>query len=135
MENLKYYKTLFIIAGIWNLGAGVLCWLGTVLMPDLFFNMFGMPIPPTLFPFHAMFWFIIVLGVGYVIVSRDVTKNQGIVLIGALAKILFTLDCIITLLLKEANVMLLGTGVVDFIFAILFIEFLLKTKAMTSQSA
>jgi hypothetical protein len=135
MKNLKYYKTLFIIGGIWNLGAGVLCWLGSVFMPDLFFNMFGMPKPPSMFPFHAMFWFIIVFGIGYIIVSRDVTKNHGIVLIGTMAKILFFLDCIITFSSKEANAMLLGPGVVDLIFAVLFVEFLLKTKAMTSQSA
>ena len=90
--------------------------------------MFGMPSPASLFPFHAMFWFIIAFGIGYFIVSRDITKNHGVVLIGALGKIIFLIDCIVTLLLKEANMVLLGTGIVDLIFAILFIEFLLKTK-------
>jgi hypothetical protein len=135
MKNANYYKVLFIIAGIWNLAAGIICWIGCVLMPDLFFKMFNMPLPSSLFPFHAMFWFIIAFGIGYIIVSRDITKNHGIILIGMLAKILFLIDCIITLISKEANIMLLGTGIVDLIFAILFFEFLLKVKKVPSQTS
>ena len=135
MINANYYKILFLIAGIWNLGAGILCWIGSVFMPDMFFKMFGMPSPASLFPFHAMFWLILAFGIGYIIVSRDITKNHGIILIGMLAKILFFIDCIITLSLKEANIMLLGTGIVDLIFAILFIEFLLKTKKVSGQTS
>jgi hypothetical protein len=135
MKNANYYKILFIIAGIWNLGAGIICWIGGVLMPDVFFKMFNMPLPSSLFPFHAMFWFIFAFGIGYIIVSRDINKNHGIILIGMLAKILFFIDCIITLILKEANIMLLGTGVVDLIFAILFIEFLLKAKNVPNQTS
>ena len=134
MKNAKYYKILFIIAGIWNLGAAISCWIGSVFMPDVFFKMFGMPSAVSLFSFHAMFWFILAFGIGYLIVSRDITKNHGIVFIGMLAKILFFIDCIITLILKEANIMLLMTGIVDLIFAALFIEFLLKTKKVTVQT-
>ena len=135
MKNANYYKILFLIAGIWNLGAAILCWIGSVFMPDLFFKMFGMPSPPSLFPFHAMFWCILTFGIGYIIVSRDITKNHGIIFIGMLAKILFFIDCIITLISKEANIMLLPTRIVDLAFAILFIEFLLKTKKVPSQSS
>ena len=135
MKNANYYKVLFIVAGIWNLAAGVICWTGSVLMPDVFFKMFNMPLPSSLFPFHAMFWSIIAFGIGYIIVSRDITKNHGLIFIGMLAKILFLIDCIITVILKEANIMLLGTGIVDLIFAILFVEFLLKVKKVPSQTS
>jgi len=135
MKNANYYKVLFIIAGIWNLAAGIICWIGSILMPDVFFKMFNMPSPASLFPFHAMFWFIIAFGIGYIIVSRDITKNQGIILIGMLAKTLFFIDCVITLLLKEANIMLLVTGVVDLVFAVLFLEFLLKAKKVPIQTS
>ena len=134
MKNAKYYKILFLIAGIWNIGAAIPCWTGSVFMPDTFFKMFGMPPAVSLFPFHAMFWFILALGIGYIIVSRDIAKNHGIIFIGMLAKILFFIDCIITLISKEANIMLLTTGIVDLIFAVLFIEFLLKTRKVTAQT-
>jgi hypothetical protein len=128
MKIAKYYKTLFLIAALWNLGAGILCWAGCVFMPDMFFKMFGMPVPTSLFPFHAMFWFIIAFGIGYWRVSCDITKNHGIIFIGLIAKILFCIDCIITIVSKEANIMLLGTGIIDLIFAGLFIEFSLRAK-------
>jgi len=131
MKNVNYYKNLFLIAGIWNLAAGLICWLGSIIMPDFFFKMFAMPLPSSLFPFHAMFWFILVFGIGYIIVSRDITKNHGIITVGILGKILFFIDCIITLILKEANFMLAATGIVDLIFAVLFIKFLVKSKKLS----
>lgn len=133
MKNANYYKILFLIAGIWNLGVAIPCWIGSVFMPDVFFNIFNMPSPASLLPFHAMFLFIIVFGIGYITVSRDITKNHGIILIGLLGKILFFIVCVIALSLNKANIMLLVTGIIDLIFAILFIEFLLKTKKVSSQ--
>ncbi len=97
MKNANYYKILFLIAGIWNLGVAIPCWIGSVFMPDVFFNIFNMPSPASLFSFHAMFLFIIVFGIGYMTVSRDITKNHGIILIGLLGKILFFIICVITL--------------------------------------
>jgi hypothetical protein len=128
MGKAACYKNLFLIAAIWNLLAGFSCWLGAVFMPDLFFGMFGMPLPVSLFPLHAMFWFIIAFGIGYLIVSRDVSKNHGIVLIGIIAKVLFFVDCLITLASKEADLLLLLTGIIDLIFAVLFTEFLLRMR-------
>jgi hypothetical protein len=130
MKRTKYYKILFLLAGLWNLGAAIPCWLGGIVMPDFTFGLFGMPTPDSLFPFHAMFWFIMTYGIGYIMVSRDITKNHGIIFIGVIGKILFFIDCIITLLLNEGNFFLVLTGGVDLIFAILFIEFLLATKKM-----
>lgn len=73
-------------------------------------------------------------GIGYIMVSRDITKNHGIIFIGVIGKILFFIDCIIALLLNEGNFFLLLTGSVDLIFAILFIEFLLAAKKESTPS-
>lgn len=127
-KSPTYYKNLFIIAALWNLGAAIPLWLGGVFIPDLTFGIYGITPPTTLFPYHAMFWFIMAFGIGYLIVSCDITKNHGIVVIGIIAKVLFLLDCIITVVLKEANLLLLFPGIVDFIFAMLFLEFLLSAK-------
>jgi hypothetical protein len=134
MKNIEYYKILFLIGGIWNIGAAISCWIGSIFIPSLFFKMFGMPSPASLFPFHAMFWFIMTFGIGYIMVSRDISKNHGVILIGMLGKIIFFIDCLTTLLLKEANIMLLFTGIVDLVFAILFIDFLLKSKKLSIQT-
>ncbi len=134
MKNTKYYKILFLIGGIWNIGAAIICWIGSIFMPSLFFKMFGMPSPASLFPFHAMFWFIMTFGIGYIMVSRDISKNHVVILVGMLGKIIFFIDCLMTLLLKEANIMLLFTGIIDLVFAVLFIEFLLKSKKKSIQT-
>ena len=94
MRKIKYYKILFLVAGIWNLVAAITCWLGSIISTELFFGLFGMPVPSSLFPFHAMFWFVVIFGVGYFIVSRDINKNHGIILIGLLGKTIFFLDFI-----------------------------------------
>ncbi|MBP7736152.1 MAG: hypothetical protein KA369_09295 [Spirochaetes bacterium] len=128
MNRSAYYKNLFLIGGIWNIAAAFPVWLGGILMPEFSFGFFGINPPAVLFPYHAMFWFIIAFGIGYLIVSRDITKNHGVVVIGITAKTLFFIDCVITLALNQANVLLLLVGTVDMIFVSLFVEFLLSVR-------
>lgn len=77
---------------------------------------------------NAMIWFIVGFGIGYFIVSRDVSKNHGIVVVGAFAKIVFFTDCVVTVALAQASAALIAFGSVDLLFAVLFIEFLLWIK-------
>jgi hypothetical protein len=128
MDKSTYYKNLFFIGGLWNLGGAIPLWLGGIFMPDFTFGIIGMAVPAVLFPYHAMYWMVMSLGIGYIIVSRDITKNDAIVVVAIIAKVLFFIDCVITLALKEANVLLVLIGIVDIIFACLFFEFLLSVK-------
>ena len=128
MKQSKYFKNLFIFAAIWNIVAGLSCWIGTTFMSETFFTLFDMPKAESLFAFHAFFWTIIVIGYGFGIVSRDLNKNHGIVTIGIFGKIAFLVICLVTFLMKEANFLLLGTGIIDLIFAGLFLDFLRKYK-------
>jgi hypothetical protein len=128
MKKAEYYKILFLVAGLWNLGAAILCWLGLVFVPGMVSGLFGMLQPVSLFPFHAMFSFIVVFGIGYLIVSHDIARNQGLVVIGSLGKLLFFMDCLIALMLNEGNLLLLLTGSIDLAFALLFIEFLFAAR-------
>lgn len=128
MKKSSYYKRMFFVAGLWNLVLSVPSWLGAVIMPESSSRILGMAPSAVLFPYHAMFWLIMAFGVGYLIVSRDITKNHGIATIGIIGKTLFFIDCLITLILKQANVILLLIGIGDLIFACLFLEFLLYTR-------
>jgi hypothetical protein len=124
MGKSAYYKKLFFIAGLWNIVIAIPAWIGMIFQPEFAAGIFGMAPPTLLYPYHAMLWFVISFGVGYLIVSNDITKNHGIVVIGILAKTLYFIDCVITLSLKQANVLLLLIGIGDLIFACLFLEFL-----------
>jgi len=128
MNKSTYYKNLYLISGLWNLGAAIPFWLGAIFMPSFAFGIVGMAVPTVLFPYHAMYGLIISFGVGYIIVSRDITKNHAILVTGIIAKVLFLIDCFITVALKEANVMLVLIGIVEIIFVCLFLEFLLSVK-------
>jgi hypothetical protein len=128
MNKSKYYKNLFLIGGLWNLGASVPCWLGGIFMPDFVFGILGMAVPAVMFPHHVMYGLIISFGIGYIIVSRDITKNHAILVVGIIAKVIFLIACVITVALKEANVLLVLMGIVEIIFFCLFLEFLLSVK-------
>nr|MDO8110493.1 hypothetical protein [Candidatus Sigynarchaeota archaeon] len=127
MDKRAYYKKMFFIGGIWNLAASLSIWIMALSGPAAYV-LFGMGVPPTMFFFHAMIWFVVAFGVGYFIVSKDITKNHGIALIGAFAKIAFFIDCIVTVALMEAGPIIIMFGAVDLLFAVLYIEFLLWTK-------
>ena len=124
MRRITYYKRLFLMAGIWNLGAGFICWFGANFFREFFFDVFDMVLPPSLFAFNALFWIVIALGVGFYIVSRDIAYNHGLVFTGMLGKTFFFIICVVTLVLKEANFLIILVGAVDLIFAFLFLEFL-----------
>lgn len=128
MNKESYYKILFLVAAIWNLVATIPCWLGLVFMPGMVSGLFGMPQPVSLFPFHAMFSLFMAFGIGFLLVSHDIYRHRGIVIIGSLGKSLFFLNCLNAFMLKEGNLLLLLTGTIDLLFAILFTEFLLKTR-------
>jgi hypothetical protein len=128
MNRSTYYKNLFLIGGIWNIAAAFPTWLGGIIMPEFSFGMFGLTPPTVLFPYHAMFWFVIAFGIGYFIVSSDISRNHGVVVVGITAKTIFFIDCVITFALKQGNIMLLLVGIVDLIFACLFLEFLLSMR-------
>lgn len=128
MKTTNYDKNLFIIASLWNFGAAIPSWIGMLLIPDILFPYFGMPIATSLFPFNAMFSLIIVFGIGYLMVSENVTQNHAIIFTGMIGKVLFFCNCLIALFIQQGNLLLIFTGVVDLIFAVLFLQFLRKNK-------
>lgn len=73
---------------------------------------------------------VFVFGLGYYWASKDADKNISIIKMGAIGKTLIFLIlfyyCFIT---KDIPVILVIPGVVDLIFAILFVEFLIHANA------
>jgi CHASE2 domain-containing sensor protein len=71
---------------------------------------------------------IALLGVGYIMVSRDISKNHGLVLVGGLTKLSFFLMSLVYFFIGDLNVLIVLLGSVDLIMVILFTEFLLKNR-------
>ncbi len=126
MERRGYYKIMFFVAGVENIVAALPLWFLGLSGPEAF-ALFDMTAPPSLFFFHATMWFIVVFGVGYLLVGRDIGKNHGIVVLGVLSKTAFGIDVIAVVALAEAAPVLLVFGIWDLLFAVLFAEFLVWT--------
>ena len=119
MERKVYYKYLFVIGAIFALAVGI-----PIFILFLFYN-------PGLTPagqlYNLFFRLVTILnGIGYYIVSRDISKNHGLVLLGILGKIIVFVFFLVAFILGIFSIIELIFGIVDLIFAILYIEFLIN---------
>ena len=127
MQKEKYYKWLFIVGGIFNWIMAISFLIASVAIPEIF-TLFGTTEPPTLFFLHAMLALIFVYGIGYAIVGLDIDKNLGCVWMGILSKLSFFTFCVIYFLIGDLDLMIVIFGSFDFVFACLFIEYIVNYK-------
>jgi hypothetical protein len=77
-------------------------------------------------------FFVILIGYGYQIIARDITKNRGVVLLGIIAK-LFDVVNLTTLYVRgQANPVVLLPAAIDGSYVIAFLAFYLSTRAPAS---
>ena len=121
MTRPAYYKWMFYVAAAfnWIMAAAVLSGANVVL---------GIPLPLDVLGKELLCLFIAVFGYGYYLVGRDITRNEGIVVLGIVGKVLF-----FGLLTANAiagrvpfRVLLPASG--DLLFVVLFFEFLLNGR-------
>lgn len=129
MDKKNYYKYLFLIGAIWNIVLGIV-YIFTSLFMKGSFEMFGVEEPPSLIFYHLFFGIVIVYGIGYYLVSANLDKNHGIVLLGILGKLWAFLVVGFYYFAGDINLLGVGPAIGDLIFAILFIEFLLNYKKL-----
>lgn len=124
MYNENYYQKLFLIGAIWNWVASSTFIFGYKIL----FPLFGMSLP--LYPvFFLMFLGIcFVFGVGYFWVSKDLTKNHGIVKMGIIGKLIVFVGLLWAGITGQVHFILICPGIIDLVFAILYIEFLRTYK-------
>lgn len=125
MNKIKYYKYLFIISAFFNWANALSFFFLSVFDPSIFLT-FGTLYPPTLFFLHALLGLIFTYGIGYYIVGRDINKNHGVVVLGVVSKLVFFSCCVIYFLLGDLAFIMVVFGSFDFIFACLFVEFLIN---------
>ena len=123
MKNYKgLFERIFLFAGIYNIGAAVTFVFGNRWLFPLI-NIKDLHFPSFMF---LAFSFVFVFGIGYIIVSKDLTKNHDIIRLGVLSKLLafFVIfhGCIMSILPP----ILYGAAFIDLIWALIFIFFLKK---------
>lgn len=125
MDKKDYYKYMFIIGAFWNWILSVSFIILSVVDETIFVT-FGITKPPTLFFLHALLILIFTFGIGYFIVGRDINNNSGIVILGIISKLAYFGCNLIYLFIGDLTIVFVVLAFGDFVFAMLFIEFMLK---------
>ena len=120
-----YYKYLFAIAAIWNIAFA----LGSLFLTRLFLEMFGLQTPTSLLWLQLFFALVLVLGLGFYWVSRDLNNNRAIVVMGIVGKSLVFSIFACHWMVGGIPTLVALAGAGDLLFAALFLEFIFKYKA------
>jgi hypothetical protein len=125
MEKKEYYKYLFLIGAVWNWLIGITFITTSIFMPDVY-TLFGTDAPSSLVWMHIFFIFVIIFGIGYYWVGRNIDGNHGIVKMGIIAKLTVFVVFGYYFLVGDFNFLVFGPTGIDLVFVLLFIEFLLN---------
>jgi hypothetical protein len=129
MPREGYYKKMFFIGAIWN-------WVATLTFAigwKFLFPLFGMAFPNYLVFYMMFLGLAFVYGIGYFWVSRDISLNHDIVRMGIIGKLIVFVSMLLAWIGGEIPIIIVGSGVVDLIFAILFIEFLMAYRKLETH--
>jgi hypothetical protein len=81
----RFYRNMFLIAAIWNVGGGAVI----VLLARWIFSMSGVSFPEPPAYFHSWVALFVVFGIGYYMIHRDMYANKNIVILGIIGKLGF----------------------------------------------
>lgn len=118
------WTRVFILAAIFNVLIGLPLLLDPAMGPKF------LPLPP-----DELIWprltggMILIYGIGFWIVSRDLDRNRGIIAIGAAGKLLVVLQLLIYWLNGTIEFWSFSVTLIDLVFAMLFIRFLVRYPA------
>ena len=127
MKKKGYYKGLFLTSAVYDLILGIIF---TFFYKPIF-SLLGVPLPEFGGYLSLIGVFLIVLGVGYYYISRgDLVKNRDLIKVGTLYKFAYALVAFYYLFTGTIPHVIFAWafGVIDIVFAVLFIECLNYTK-------
>jgi hypothetical protein len=102
-----------------------------VLLDPSAWELFGMAVPPSLFFFHMMMGFIFILGIGYIVIFRNINENRALAILGGVVGRLMVFGgSAITVSLGQAKPILLVMTTIDLLLAILAIGLLYSVRKM-----
>jgi len=127
----KYYRAMFLLAALWN-GIAAVAALGP-LSDASFRAKHGIAGNPDTMGLQLLAVCLAALGWGYYRVSRDLTATRDLVWIGALGKPFVFAIFLRHALIAAIPLWLGALSVVDLVFGILFVEFLVNVRRIAGQ--
>ncbi len=118
---------MYTCAAIWNWVLAVVF----LVLPRIDINYFmiaGDTIPPTLLWFDSFMGLVFVFGIGFYLISLNITENHGLIRVAIFEKVWVFIIGLYYFLLTEASVWVLAVVTGDLVFGLLFLEDL---KAIT----
>lgn len=124
-KALAFYRKFFLFATFWNFGAGLLGVVSLNFNLKLFYGVSGYA-ADYLFTLHYYnFWlFILIMGVGFFFVSKDVTRNYAMAVVGILGKTAAVAVWVYYYFTGQANWMVLVASAGDLLLVVVFIIYL-----------
>ena len=129
MTRATYYPRMFYAAAIYN-------WLAAAASIAKSLAPAAIPMDTPFDPFCAQVFglMVAVFGYGYFLVARDVSRNEGIVWMGIIGKLLIFALFLTNAIAGRFPFVLMIPAVGDVIFAILFWQFLSGSRAQYAQA-
>lgn len=124
-----FWQKMFFIGSLWNIGIGLtgLCFYDLTI--TMFFGAQAVTDNLLAFIFFRFFMIAVILfGVGYYVVSRDLRANRAVVWLGLIAKLIIFFTFVYYYALGQATWFSVFGCSGDFVFSFLFILFLYQTK-------
>ena len=124
-----FWQKMFFIGALWNISIGLigLCFYDLAITM-LFGSQAGTDNLLALIFFRFFMIAVIIFGVGYYIVSRNIWANRAVVWMGLTAKLIIFFTFIYYYVMDQAGWFSVFGSSGDFIFSIFFIVFLYQTK-------
>lgn len=120
MNLSPHTKTIFIIAAVLNIIGALSALPAMPLHLQLFYGHGSQDILVKFY--HYNFWFVVLaMGIGYAIVARNPSQNQGLILIGSIGKLAAAASWLIMYALGEVTPLVLAGVAYDGSFGILFL--------------
>ncbi|MCK9408233.1 MAG: hypothetical protein WCX28_00785 [Bacteriovoracaceae bacterium] len=131
MMNERFFLSFFRVAAIYNIAAGTL----TVLYPQLFFHLFGLPNINHSFVMRGLGMFVGVYGYGFYLVSTDLRLYRHFALMGLIGKSFGVMGWSYYTILGEIPIAAVWTNVFNDILWIPFILLYFRWLGKNSSGA
>lgn len=117
--NGKFWRVIFLLAGLYTAG-GVASGIMNPATGLTDFTGHSVEGPYSLFFFQSLWLTIFVFGIGYVLVATQPERYPGIIILGALGKLLFASQVVYRHSTGFLSNLALSAALVDLVFVILF---------------
>ncbi len=120
----NYYRLLFSVAALWNLGAAAML----VFNPDFLLARLGIGDPAARLLARSFASSVTTWGIGYALIAYDRSRYRDFAWLGVISKTLFFTIYAVAFLNRQLSLAAFVPAIVDLIFALLFLEFLLRNR-------